>query len=394
MDIFREGHGSCWTAMNKQGTTNDKEIHTKEQTARDVSEYLATCKQYRSCMDVCPATKGAFSIERLNEATRQGTDVPPVIKEFTWNCMQCGICVPACAVKVRRDVMVRSLKHHLRAEKPWSYKRYLLIRGPNLKRFPGFIQRLYIGSKKASHPDLAPFMEVRPTRQAAVLFYPGCYLYSEDTVRQTLRLLDHIGCSYTVLGGMSTCCGMPHLLQGEFDLADACMRRLQQDIARVQPKTIITACAECHEAVSQIKSTYQEEYEVLSVAEYLVRCQDKFPRVKVTGDILVHDSCRFSNKTPAGRAAQQAAAAFGTLVTPPTQQQTSCCSHWNHNQDPANIRRRLAYLTEMRAAAPTLACNCLTCYEEFKKLKSDINVIDIIQLYIDALNTRTSKEKR
>jgi hypothetical protein len=187
---------------------------------------------------------------------------------------------------------------------------------------------------------------------------------------------------------------MPHLLQGEFDLADDCMRRLQEDIARVHPKTIITACAECHEAVMKIKAAYQEEYEVLSVVEYLVRCQDKFPRVKVTGDVLVHDSCRFSSKTPAGRAAQQAVAAFGTLVTPPPQQQTSCCSHWNHNQDPVNIRRRLAYLKEMRAAAPTLACNCLTCYEEFKKLKFDIKVIDIIQLYIDALNTRTSKEKR
>lgn len=378
--------------MNKQGTTNDKEIHTKEQTARDVSQYLVTCKQYHSCMDVCPATKGAFTIEQLNEATQQGTNVPATIKEFTWYCMQCGKCVPACAVKVQRDVMVRSLKYHLRAEKPWGYKRYVLIRGSKLGMFPRFLQHLYVASKKASHRDLAPFMEVRPTKQAEVLFYPGCYLYSDKTVRQTIRLLDHIGCSYAILGGMTTCCGMPHLLQGEFDRADECMRRLQQDIARVHPKTILTACAECHDAVMKIKAAYQEQYEVLSVVEYLVRYQEKFPRVKVTGDILVHDSCRFSNTTPAGRAAQQAAATFGTLITPPPQQSTSCCSHWNHNQDPANTQRRLAYLKEMRAAAPVLACNCLTCYEEFKKLRTDISVIDVIQLYVDALQTR--KEKR
>jgi Fe-S oxidoreductase len=380
--------------MNNQGTTNDNEMHTKEETARDVSEYLTTCKQYRSCMDICPVTKGAFTIEQLNMATKQGTNVPAVIKEFTWHCMQCGKCVPVCGVKVRRDVMVRSLKHHLHAEKPWSYKRYLLIRGPNLGRFPQFIQLLYVGSKKASHRDLAPFMEVRPTKQAEVLFYPGCYLYSLKTARQTLQLLNHIGCSYTILGGMSTCCGMPHLLQGEFDLADDCMRRLQQDVARVHPKTIITACAECHDAVMKIKATYQEDYEVLSVVEYLVRHQDKFPRVKVTGDILVHDSCRFSSKTPAGRAALQAAATFGTLLTPPSQRQTSCCSHWNHDKDPANTHRRLTYLQEMRAAVPTLACNCLTCYEEFKKLKTEMNVIDIIQLYVEALAAQTKKEKQ
>jgi len=378
--------------MNGLISDNTKELHTKKQTEREASRYLASCKQYRSCIDVCPASKGAFTIEQLNEATKQGANVPAVIKEFAWNCMQCGKCVPACPVKVQRDVMVRTLKHHLREEKPWSYKRYLLIRGPKLKRFPRFIQRLYVANKKASHRDLAPFMEVRPTKPVEVLFYPGCYLYSVETVRQTMRLLDHIGCSYAVLGGMSTCCGMPHLLQGEFERADECMKKLQQDIARVHPKTILTACAECHDAVSQIKATYQEQYEVLSVVEYLARHQDKFPRVKVTGDILVHDSCRFSSKTPAGRAAQQAAATFGTLITPHSQQQTPCCSHWNHDKDPANIQRRLAYLTEMRTAAPMLACNCLTCYEEFKKLRTDINVIDVIQLYVDALQTR--KEKR
>ena len=375
----------------KRMNTSEKELDSKEQTLRDVSRYLTACQRYRTCMDVCPVTKGAFTIEQLNEATKQGMNVPAVIREFTWRCMQCGKCVPACSVKAQRDVMVRSLKHHLRAEKPWSYKRYLLIRGPALKRLPRFLQQLYVTSMKAAHRDLAPLMETRPTKPAEVLFYPGCYLYSAETVRHTLRLLDHIGCSYTILGGMSTCCGMPHLLQGEFDRADECMRRLQQDIAKVQPKTILTACAECHEAITKIKAAYGEQYEVLSVVEYLARNQDKFPRVKVTGDILVHDSCRFSSTSPAGKAAQQAAAVFGTLVTPPTHQ-TPCCSHWNHNQDPANTSRRLAYLNEMRAGAPTLACNCLTCYEEFKKLKVDIKVIDIIQLYIDALETLTKKE--
>jgi len=345
-------------------------------------------------MDICPATKGAFTIEQLNEATKQGTNVPSVIKEFAWACMQCGKCVPACSVKVRRDEMVHFLKHQLRAEKPWSYTRYLLIRGPKLPWFPRLIQRLYIASKKASHRDLARFMETRPTTPAEVLFYPGCYIYSTETVHKTLRLLDHIGCSYTVLGGMSTCCGIPHLLQGEYDRADACMRRLHEDIARIHPNTVITACAECHDAVARIKAAYGDQYEVLSVVEYLVRYQEKFPPVKVTGDILVHDSCRFSSTSPAGGAARHAAALFGTLITSSSQQQSPCCSHWNHDQDPANVHRRRAYLKEMRSAAPTLACTCLTCYEEFKKLTSDINVIDIIDLYHEALEKHKGEAVR
>ena len=378
--------------MNKQEITNEKELHTKAQITKDVINDLHTCTRFRACLEACPVYTQGFTIEQLNEATRKGRDIPFAIKEFTWSCMQCGRCIPVCPVKVRRDVMVRSLKHELREEKPWGYKRYLLIRGPNLTRLPRIIQRVYAAGKKATHRDLARFMEVRPTKPAEVLFYPGCYVYSDETVRQTIRLLDHIGRPYAILGGMTTCCGTPHLLQGEFDRADECMRRLHEDIARVQPSVIITACAECYDAIAKIKAVYKEPYEVLSVVEYLVRHQDQFPRVKVTGDIVVHDSCRFSSTTPAGKAAKQAAATFGTLVTAPSQQQTSCCSHWNHNQDSANKHRRFAYLKEMRAAAPTLACNCLTCYEEFNKLKSDINVIDIIELYIDALDAHPSKE--
>jgi Fe-S oxidoreductase len=375
------------SVTTRQKASDDTKLHTKEQTQQEVMRYLDACTSLARCLHVCPVYKQTMTIEQLNEATRTGKAVPTIVKEFVWNCMQCGKCVTVCPVKVRRDVMVRSLKHQLREEKPWSYRRYLLIRGPNLPWLRRFIQWLYVVSKKISQRDLARFMEVRPIKPAEVLFYPGCYLYSDETVRQTLRLLDHIGCSYTVLGGMSTCCGMPHLLQGESDQADDCMRLLHEDIARVHPRTIITACAECHEAVVRIKAAYGEQYEVLSVIEYLVRHQDKFPKVKVTRDIVVHDSCRFSSRTPAGKAAQQAADAFGTLVTPSSPHETPCCSHWNHDQDPNNTRRRLAYLEEIRSAAPLLACTCLTCYEEFKKLDTDINVIDIIHLYIDALDT-------
>ena len=393
MDTHREGEISREPYMNEPTGDNEKELQTKEQMTRTMTQYLKTCIHCHSCMDVCPVTKGAFTIEQLNDATTQGATVPAVIKEFAWNCVQCGKCVPVCPAKIRRDVMIRFLKYNLRKEKPWSYKRYLLIRGSRLGTFARFIQRLYASAKRAAHRDLASYMEVRPTKAAEVLFYPGCYLYSVDTIRQTIQLLDYLGCSYAVLGGMSTCCGMPHLLQGEFDRADECMKQLHRDITAVHPKTILTSCAECHDAITQIKTTYHEDYEVCSVVEYLVRHQGKFPRMKIREDIIVHDSCRFSSETPAGRAAQQAASNFGTLVGTPSHQRTPCCSHWNHNQDTANIKRRLAYLKDVNTLAPTLACNCLTCYEEFKKLRTDMNVIDVIQLFVEALTTQTPKEQ-
>jgi Fe-S oxidoreductase len=344
-------------------------------------------------MDVCPVTKGSFKINELNDATKQGFDVPPEIQEFAFNCVQCGKCVPVCPANIRRDYMVRYIKFKLREQKPWNYKRYLLIKGPTLGLSGRIAQKLFISLKKISVRDLACFFETTPLKKAEVLFYPGCYIYSKKTVRQTLRLLEHIGCSYTVLGGVTSCCGAPHLLQGEFDSADHCLELLHEKIKAINPKIVITACAECYETVAQIKTTYHEKFEVLSVVEYLQRNSSKFPNIKIRGKILLHDSCRFSKDSPQGSAARHAISAFGELVEAPSAQGSSCCYQWNHGCDQSNTARRIAYLAEVKNAAPTLACNCLTCYEELKKLRTDVEVIDVLQLFTESLDNAQGKER-
>ena len=203
--------------MTGQPDENRKSSNTRTLMTAIVSEYIDQCTQCHRCMDVCPVTKGSFSINELNQASKDGQAVPPKIKEFAFNCMQCGKCVPVCPVNIRRDYMVRYIKFKIKDQKPWSYRRYLFIKGPDLTGIKGITQKLYIALKKITTRDLACFMETTPLKKAEVLFYPGCYIYSKKTVRQTLRLLDHLGCSYTVLGGVTSCCGAPHMLQGEFD---------------------------------------------------------------------------------------------------------------------------------------------------------------------------------
>jgi heterodisulfide reductase subunit D len=379
--------------MTGQTDKNRKSSNSRELMTAVISEYIDQCIQCHRCMDVCPVTKGSFSITELNLASKDGQEVPPKIKEFAFNCMQCGKCVPVCPVNIRRDYMVRYIKCKMRDQKPWSYRRYLFIKGPDLTGMRGIIQKLYVVLKKITDRDLACFMETTPVEKAEVLFYPGCYIYSKKTVRQTLRLLDYISCSYTVLGGVTSCCGAPHMLQGEFDQADHCLELLHKKIKAVDPKIVITACAECYEAVAQIKTTYHWKFEVLSVVQYLQRNSDKFPNIKIRGKILLHDSCRFSKDSPQGSAARDTISSFGELIEAPSAQGSSCCYQWNHGCDQNNTARRIAYLAEVKNAAPTLACNCLTCYEELKKLRTDVEVIDVLQLFIESLDNAQGKER-
>jgi Fe-S oxidoreductase len=344
-------------------------------------------------MDVCPVTKGSFTIDELNSASKKDSEVPADIKDFAFHCVQCGKCVPVCPMNIHRDYMVRYIKFKLREQKPWTYKRYLFIKGPNHGALPRFAQKLYTSLNKVTTRDLACFMENTALEQADVLFYPGCYIYSTTTVRQTLRLLDHIGCSYSVLGGVTSCCGAPHLLQGEFDQADHCLESLHNTIKAVNPKTVITACAECFEAVTQIKTIYNEDFEVLSVVQYLLKNKEKFPMVKTRGKIIVHDSCRFNRQTPQATAARHTVSLFGELVEKNDTKEASCCYQWNHGSDKNNRSRRLAYLSETHRLAPTMACTCLTCYEELQKHKADLEVIDVQSLFEESLNNLSTKER-
>jgi Fe-S oxidoreductase len=212
-------------------------------------------------------------------------------------------------------------------------------------------------------------------------------------VRRTLRLLDHLGCSYTVLGGVTSCCGAPHLLQGEFDQADQCLEQLYQKIKTVQPKLILTSCAECYEALEKLKREKNEVFELLSVVEYLSQNIDKFPKVRMQGTTLVHDSCRFKKDSRHGQAARITVETFGDLKEQENTQGSPCCYQWNHGYDPGNTSRQKKYLEDVRTSVSTLACTCITCYEELKKLRTDVEVIDVVQLYENALDAKPSKEK-
>ncbi len=240
---------SSESCMFEQANERRNSSNTRTLMINVISEYLDKCTLCHRCIDICPVTKGSFSIAELNQATKDGQEVPSAIKQFTFNCMQCGKCVPVCPVNIRRDYMVRYIKFKLKDQKPWGYRRYLFIKGPDLTGIKGIAQKLYIFLKRIITRDHACYMETIPAQKADVLFYPGCYIYSTNTVRQTLRLLNHIGCSYTVLGGVTTCCGAPHMLQGEFDQADNCFEQLYRKIKACDAKIIITACAECFETV-------------------------------------------------------------------------------------------------------------------------------------------------
>ena len=371
--------------------------HTKptinEFMTRWVSRDIDLCIGCNRCMEACPVSKEHFSIGELNVATEVGTEVPESIREFAWNCVQCGRCVPVCPAGARRDYMVLFIKHKLRGQKPKSYEKYLNIKGPFLGSLGRIEQKLYVVAQKAKHRDIARFMETLPSEKAPVLFYPGCYVYNTELVRRSLLLLDHVGEPYAVLAGLSTCCGVPQLLQGEFELADNCIDSLHEKIKKSAPTTVITACAECFEALLRIRAKFDEEFEVLTVAEYLLRYIDRFPEIALREKLTLHDSCRITRRYKRGGAAREMLSRFGEFVEMENARDaTMCCYHWNHGHDPANVSHRRHRLAEAKECAPTMVCDCITCYEEYIEPDTGVEVLELLQLFEEALASTRTRE--
>ena len=273
-------------------------------------------------------------------------------------------------------------------KKSWSHTRYVLIRGTPLSFLMRFIRWVFVGFQKLMHPDLAQYME-NTAKQAPVLFYPGCYIYSPETIRKTIRLLDHIGISYSILGGVSHCCGLPHLLQGEKEQAQQCFQHLHESLQQAQPDIIITGCTECLEAVQRVQQTYKGTYKVMSVGEFLLGHQGKFPQLQLRDTMLLHRSCRSLQQPGQYQASQTIIKRFSSLQeTPPNK--TMCCKHWDHLPKRHQRQQNERVLTKAAAVAPVLVCDCLTCYEAFQRCASEVEVLDIIDLFVEALDHKES----
>lgn len=365
------------------------------------------CIGCNRCMVACPVSKEHFNIGELNLATSQDTDVSPIIRDFAFNCVQCGRCVPVCPAGARRDYMVLFIKHKLRETKPSAYRDYLKIKGPFISGPGRLKQKVYASTQKLVNRGLAPFMETAvPTiyhpspanwdhsssplpssDHGGLLFYPGCYIYNTYLTRRQIRLLNHVGEPFSILGGLNTCCGVPQLLQGEFDLADRCLDSLHTKIMKARPKIIVTSCAECLEALLRIKAKHHEDFEVLTVLEYLMRHRDRFPEVKLRKKVTLHDSCRITRKYHLGQTPREALDRFCERVEmEESGQGTICCYYWNFGHDPANEEHRQDRIRSAQEVADVMVCDCISCYEKYEEYDRDgFEVLDVLQLFEEAI---------
>jgi Fe-S oxidoreductase len=331
-----------------------------------------------------------------------------VASQTLWECTTCMACVAACPVDIDHMSMLLNMR------------RYQVLDVGDIE--PEY-QKVFTNMERSGDPwgygehrkgeTVAKLGEVpiaEPGEEFDVLFWVGCWgLYDDrsiETTQATLRVFDHYGVDYRILGDGEVCCGENYRRMGnELQFQMNAQMNLEQ-FGGVTFKRLVVTNPHCHQVFGKDYRDFVPEdwdgipFEVVSVEQEvagLVRWQGLLGK-KDVGEVAYHDSCfygRYNGIYEEQRALVQAGG--GTVVELPRNREDGfCCgagggNFWREESEPRVSWNRAAEI--METGAPTLAVSCPFCLAMLEDgLKAQdgfeenpVKVRHVVELVADAL---------
>jgi len=373
---------------------------------------LITCIECGRCQEACPAyatgkllnprdfivdlkyhaegktphgKQAQVARERFSESGQSlmgvSTERQPLIdhviaQETLWQCTSCMGCVHACPVNIDHLSMLLNMR------------RYQVLDVGDIE--PAY-QRVFQNMERAGDPwgygehrksetleQLGDVPVARPGDEFELLFWIGCWgLYDDrsvETTRATLKVLDHFGVDYRVLGDTEVCCGENYRRMGNELQFQMNAQTNMELFGSVQFQRLMVTNPHCHQVFGKDYKDFVPEgwdglpFSVVSVEEEVARLVrwHGLPTKPDLGRVAYHDSCfygRYNGIYEEQRALVQAGG--GKLVELERNREHSfCCgagggNFWREEQEPRVSWNRAAEI--MRAGAPTLAVSCPFC---------------------------------
>ena len=136
-------------------------------------------------------------------------------------------------------------------------------------------------------------------REGTLVYFIGCTpsYRQQDIAKATIKLLNHAGQDFTLLGD-EWCCGSVHLRLGYEDTGKEVMKHNISEIEKTGAETIVTTCAGCYrtfkEAYQRLKDEEGSEVRVIHITELLDQLADKGEiafSAKRPARVTYHDPC-------------------------------------------------------------------------------------------------------
>jgi Fe-S oxidoreductase len=252
-----------------------------------------------------------------------------------------------------------------------------------------------------------PTMAEYPT--APVLFWVGCAASYDDRAkkiaRATARLLKAGGVDFAILGQEETCTGDPARRAGNeylfAMLAEENAATLNGYKTQGGVKTIVTTCPHCFNTLANEYPDFGAKLEVVHHTDYLlglVAEKKLFPRQRVEGRVVFHDSCylgRYNGVYESPRDIVRSIPGVELVEAQNASKQKGlCCGAGGmqmfmeeQNKDRMNVRRTLQLLD---TGAKTIATACPFCTTMItdglkdQNKEEEVRQLDVAELLLES----------
>jgi len=374
-----------------------------------------SCTECGRCQDVCPAyaTGKVLSPKLLimgvrdqlfaegpnllagGELTRiVGNGVP---EEMVWDCVTCGACIHECPVSIEHVDHIVDLRRELvMMQSSFPQEAESMLRDVERVGNPW-------GKPQGDRASWAAGLDVRVLDEGEaapeVLYWVGCAAAYDERARKaaesTVRLLQHAGVDFAILGARESCTGDPARRMGNEYVFQAYAEQNVSTLNEAGVTRIVASCPHCLNSLGNEYPDFGGRYEVMHHTQLLAELirDGRLRPAKGDGAITYHDSCYLARHNDVRAEPRELVAAVGTPVEMERSgKRTFCCgaggAHmWMEERGgPINEERvREAAAT----GAGTLAVACPFCTvmldDGVRSVGADLRVADVSTLLAEAL---------
>jgi heterodisulfide reductase subunit D len=231
------------------------------------AEIADACTRCGDCFRACPMTEpGGIAGADASETTGAIVDLisggAGNDDAVRWGevCSGSGNCIPACKHGINPRFMVQMARGFARRARDGK---------PLETRWRGQFQTMSRSVRVLSRLQLPPETLARFRRSAEpsaappdVVFYTGCnVLRTPHIALLALDVLDKLGVSYEVMGGVGQCCGVYQFREGDFANNSKMANATIAGLASAGTSTVLSWCPSCQISIGEVSlPNYEKEF--------------------------------------------------------------------------------------------------------------------------------------
>ena len=218
----------------------------------------AACTRCGDCFRACPmiepgglsAADPSATAAGIVELITGGTGSDDA-ERWSEICSGSGNCIPACRHGINPRFMVQMARGFARARRDGK---------PLDTRWRGQFQTMSRSVRVLSRLQLPPetlarFRQSETPRETPpdVVFYTGCnVLRTPHIALLALDVLDRLGTSYEVMGGVGQCCGVYQFREGDFASNSKMANATIEGLASAGTATVLSWCPSCQISIGEV----------------------------------------------------------------------------------------------------------------------------------------------